>query len=204
MKRQPIVFQWRVADVILKDGEVVRSNVMVPLRRYANACRRQFGEADGGEHALEQVVDRDMKSHNAFFAEMNDLFGSVPENIAFMLDAQGKRVLDDFDQPILRWPTSEHFRKWLLIETGWNEEKEFECLNREHAKRLGLYMRTEDDYCRISLRGNRVVVKKAKSQSVAEMGATDFEASKKDVLDLARAMVGVTATESRRSAGRSA
>jgi hypothetical protein len=201
--RQPVAFRWQTVEVVdPRTGEMIRRRAMVPLPRYGNVCVRQFG-ADDADFVLEEVIDRDMRSHNAFFAEVNELYENVPEHIAFMRNPDGTFMLDDHEQKILRWPTAIHFRRWLLIEVGWCDEKEFECANREHAKNLGKFLRVEDDYSRIRIQGSQVVVKKARSQRVDSMRAAEFEDSKKAVLELARAMVDVTAAESRRSAGRS-
>ncbi len=130
-----------------------------------------------------------MASHRQFFAAVNDGFRNLPENVA------------------ARFPSSEHMRKWLLIETGWHEEKEFECASAKHAKALCTFIRTEDEYVRISNPKNHpttVIIRKARSQSLAAMGKQDFENSKRDVLDLLESMVDVPKGTLMREAGNAA
>lgn len=203
MRLQPVAFLWQPVEVIDgKTGEAARQMAMVPLKKYLGVCKRQFG--DGGEHVLEPVVDRDMRSHNAFFAEISSHYDNLPESVAFLKGGDGKFLLDEHGQRVLRWPTSEHFRKWILVEVGFCETKEFECANREHAKNLGKFIRIEDDYARIKIRGNVVEVKKPMSQSLAAMKAQTFEDSKRACLDLAEAMTGIPRGAMRKNAGRSA
>lgn len=204
MRLQPVAFVWRVVEVIDEaSGEAARQMAMVPLKKYFGVCKRQFG--DGGEHVLEPVLDRNMRSHNAFFAAVSDHYDNLPEQTFFKRDENGKFVLDEHDQRVPQWPSDEHFRKWLLIETGFCEEKEFECVNHDHAMRLALFIRTEDSFCRIGFRGKTtVVVKRAMSQSLAAMKAQTFEDSKKACLDLAEAMTGVPRGVAMKNAGRSA
>jgi len=95
-------------------------------------------------------------------------------------------------------------RKWILCEVGWFDEKEIDCANEKHAKALQTFIRTEDDYARIFRRGSLVIIRKAKSQSLAAMGKKDFEASKRDCLDLLESMVNVPKGTLMREAGQSA
>lgn len=185
MKPQPANFIWREVELIDEDGVARTAMAMVPERRYHNVCARQF--ADGGEYTLAPVEQRSMASHSHFFAAMKGYFDNLPEKIAE------------------RWPTPDHFRKWLLVECGWFDEKEFDMASEKHAKALGTFIRTEDEYARIVVRGTKVVVRRAKSQALAAMGKDDFQKSKQDVLELAEQFVGVTPSkmikETRRIAG---
>lgn len=183
-RHQPIAFVWRKMDVMLDGGEVRKIGAMVPSPRYEVVAERQFGA--GGEYILEEAVERSMASHSQFFAAINDYFHNIPENMA------------------ARWPTAEHFRKWMLIETGWFDEKEFELLSDKHAKNLATFIRTEDVYARIAVRGKIVIVRRAKSQSLKAMGKDDFQKSKEDVLGLCEQLVGTPPKVAMRNAGRSA
>jgi hypothetical protein len=173
----PVVFRWTEADIVDPDsGEIRKRRVMIPLDRFGNVCRRQYH--DGEEYPLVPLEARSRKSHNAFFAAINEGFDNLPESLA------------------ARWPTSEHMRKWLLIECGWFDEKEFEFDNQRYANSLGAFIRTEDEFARISIhkvadRKWRVIVRRAKSQAAANMGKQSFEDSKKAVLELLEHMVGV-------------
>jgi hypothetical protein len=184
MRTQPIAFDWMQVEIVDADGEAERRMAMVPLPRYANVCKRQFGE--GGEHVLEPVSERSMASHNQYFAAINDHFNNLPEKIA------------------ARWPTATHFRRWLLIECGYFDEKEFDMPDDTNAQRLGLFIRTEDEYARIAIRASKVIVRRAVSQSISAMKKEPFEQSKKDTLDLAALLTGTPRAVAMREAGRSA
>ena len=155
---------------------------------------------------VEPVESRDMRKHNAFFAALGDHYDNLPEAVAFKRDpATNKFVLDEHDLRIPVWPTEEHFRKWLLIETGYCEVKEFQCVNREHARRLAFFIRTEDSYARIGYHGETtVVVKKPLSQSLGSMKSQVFNECMKACLDLAEALTGVPRGVAMKNAGRSA
>ena len=179
---QAIVFVWR--EIPIEGGTFKACFAMVPVPRYANVAKRQFVE--GHEYVLEQASERSMASHSQFFAALNDYFDNLPETIA------------------ARWPTANHFRRWLLCETGWFDEKEFDLISEKHAKALAAFIRTEDDYARIVVRNKKVIVRRAKSQSLKAMGKEDFQKSKNDVLDLAAQFVGVPRAMAMKEAGRSA
>ena len=185
MRMYPVTFCWQKVDLVDgEDGAAVRAWAMVPQQRYHNVCQRQF--AAGEAYPLQVVEERSMASRKQYFAAVNEGFKNLPESIA------------------ARFPSAEHLRKWLLIETGWHEEKEFECASAKHAKALCTFIRTEDDYVRISNPKNRpplVIIRKARSQALASMGKALFEQSKKDVLDLLESMVNVPKGTLMREAG---
>lgn len=191
MRHQAVVFDWKEVDVADTDGVVHSIMAMVPQRKYSNICKRQFGES--GEYPLAAIEERSRASHSQFFASLHDGYINLPEKIA------------------VRWPSAEHMRKWLLVETGWFDEKEFECPDEDFAKKLGTFVRTEDEFARISVhrpRGNhdswKVIIRRAKSQSAAAMGKQEFEASKKDVLDLLEHFLTVPRGTLIKEAGRNA
>jgi hypothetical protein len=191
VRPQPVVFAWREVDVVDGDGVATRIKAMVPLPRFGNICARQF-EA-GEEYVLAPIEERSMASHRQYFAAIREAYVNLPEKIAD------------------RWPSSEHYRKWLLTECGYFDEKEFDCPDEKFAKRLATFIRTEDEYARISVHrpsghGDswRVIVRRAKSQAVPAMKKAEFEASKKDTLDLAEAMTSVPRGTLLKEAGKSA
>ena len=185
MRIQPVVFTWREVDVFEAHGEVRRAWAMVPIAKYTNVAKRQFG-TEVGEHVLEPTTERDMRSHNAFFAAIGDHFDNLPETVA------------------ARWPTATHFRRWLLVECGWFDEKEFECASEEQANGLARYFRDADDFARIFVRGKKVLLRTPKSQAVAAMRPSDFKKCKADCLDLAENLTGVPRGQAMKEAGRSA
>lgn len=188
----PVVFKWLTVDVVDPEtGEATRGKAMVPLKRYGNVAGRQY--AEGEEYALEPVAMRDMHRHNHFFAALNESFKNLPETVA------------------ARWPTVEHFRKWLLIECNYFDENEFSWDDEQAARRFARWYRGEHEYARISLHRPkvddgkwRVIIRTAKSQAVPAMKPEEFYQSKKDLLDYASGLIGTTRGELQRNAGRSA
>jgi hypothetical protein len=189
MRMLPVTFVWQPVEVIDQDGVAARRMAMVPLARYGNVAGRQFHE--GEEYPLVVLEARSRSSHNHYFAAVGEAFQNLPENIA------------------ARWPTAEHLRKWVLIETGWFEEKEFEMPDQKSAYRLGKFIRTENDHARISIHAigggvHKVIVRVAKSQSAAAMPKQTFEDSKRDVLDYLASMIDVKRSDLNKAARRSA
>lgn len=189
----PVNFTWREVEIIDADGVCSRRRVMDPNPRYDNVAKRQFH--DGEEYTLVILEARSRKSHNGYFAQISDAFDNLPETMS------------------ARWPTSEHMRKWVLIETGWFDEKEFEFEGvnaARDARRLGLFIRTEDDFARIfpvqiEPRKWKVIVRRAKSQAMDAMRTKEtFEASKKAVLDWLEHAIGVERGTLAREGGMSA
>ncbi len=127
----PVTFIWRELAVVDEQGEISHVKAMVPLPRFGNMCGRQYHY--GEEYPLVPLEARSRASHNQYFAALHDGFMNLPEKIA------------------ARWPSEEHLRKWLLVETGWFEEKEFDFDTEAQAKRLGTFIRTEDEYARIAV-----------------------------------------------------
>lgn len=182
MKIYPVVFSWREVDLIDGEGVATRAKAMVPLPRYVNVAGRQYHE--GEEYPLVMIETRSRASHSQYFAALHDGFHNLPEKIA------------------ARWPTPEHLRKWLLIETNWLYESEIDCASAKHAAQAAVLIRSFDEYARISLHGAKVIIRRAKSQSVNAMGKQAFEASKKDVLDLLESFIGVKPGSLKKEAGR--
>jgi hypothetical protein len=101
-------------------------------------------------------------------------------------------------------PSPEHLRKYALCKTGYCDTATYVADNRKRAVEIGVFCRKLDSFAVIEIKDNVVMVHTAKSQSGAAMKKHEFEASKKAVLEFLRSHVGVTAKDSRRSAGRSA
>ena len=170
-----------------RTGELIW--VMVPLPKFKNLAQRQFHP--GEEYPLVILEPRSRASHSQYFAALHDAYQSLPEKIS------------------ARWQSQEHFRKWLLIETGWFDEEEFNFDSQLYAKRFAAFYRKEkgNDYVRIinpTSAPKKIIIQSAKSQSAAAMGKTEFEESKRDVLDLAANLIGTKTSELKRHAGRSA
>ena len=165
-RKQPIVYHWKQVEITDEHGEIQRVNAMVPLLRYHNVAARQFVE--GAEYILAEVEERSRASHNQYFAALHQGFENLPERIQ------------------AHFPTVEHLRAWLLIDTGCCEKKEFRLANEMEKKRLGTFIRTQSRYARITptqIDGFPVlIVETPLSQSMREMGKQEFEDSKRKVL----------------------
>lgn len=146
---------------------------MEPLRRFQKLCNEQF--VVGEVYQLEEIHDRSQNSHRHYFAELHNLWMNIPEGQAE------------------RWPSSEHLRKWALIQTGYRDERSIACASKAEAQRVAAFIKPMDDYAVVVVREAVVIVMTAKSQSVKAMGAKDFQASKTAVLELLSSIVGVPA-----------
>ena len=195
----PVVFVWQQVDVVLSDGEVQRRRAMVPLLRYDNVAGRQYH--DGEEYPLVPLEARSRASHNQYFAALNDGFDSLPEGslLAAVAERLGIKTL-----PPNGFTDSEHFRAWALCETGFCEVLEFDFDSPKDAQTVAKLYRRKDTYAQILMRGAHITIKEPKSQSAANMSKEPFEQSKRAVLDLLEAMLGVPTGTLNKEAGRSA
>lgn len=195
MTSLPVTFVWKTLHVADEFGEVTSIKAMVPLPRMGNLAARQFDEDQ--EYPLSVQQYRSMKQHRYYFASIRDGFDNLPENIA------------------ARWPTAEHLRKWLLVTLGWFDEKEFDFEGHDaaiQARRLALFIRTEDEYAMITVRPmdngvRKVIVRRAKSQATEgpnAMSPEDFKLSSKAVLDELDHMIGVAKGTLKKEAGKHA
>jgi hypothetical protein len=155
-----------------------------PMPRFAKECDRQF--VIGQVYPLEVSMPRSRSSHNHQFAEIEEAWRNLPENVAE------------------HFPTSEHLRKFALIRTGFRDERSIVCSSRAEALRIAAFMRPSDPLAWIVVGGSTVTVYTAKSQSVRAMGAKEFQRSKQAVLDYIAGMIGVSGETLSENAGRAA
>ena len=138
----------------------------------------------GLKYPLVVHEDRSMSSHNFYFANLAEAFSNLPHD----LEAE--------------YPTFEHFRAKGLIRTGHRDERVIFCETPELAQLFAAFIRPKDDYAIISVNDCTVVEWTAKSQSRKAMGAKEFQASKRDVLSWAWALVGVDPETAAANSGR--
>jgi len=148
---------------------------MVPLPRHQRQCDEQFEV--GRAYPLLVHEERSAASQSHYFAQLRDLWLSLPEKIA------------------AKYPSVEALRAKALVECGYCDEKNFVCDTDGHARSLAMNLRSRSPFAVILLSGNVVFVYDAKSQSNAAMGKEEFEASKVAVLEYCLSLVGVTWAE---------
>lgn len=150
-------------------------DVMVPLPRFKTMCVRQF--AVGEEYALGPVEQVSSGSRGGFFAELRNIYDSLPETDT-------------------RFPSFTHFRKVALVNGGWathsHEVLDTPMDARKHARGI----RRHDEYAIIRISGRVVDVWVAKSIGHGQIKDHEWKEVKPKALAWARAQVGVTKSES--------
>lgn len=151
-----MIFEW--------NGEA-----MVPLRRFHNVANAEF--TVGERYRMEAQEQRSLISHNHYFATLQNIWESLPENF-------GDRI-----------PSVEHMRKWALIRCGYRDERSIVCASKAEAERVAAFVKPMDDFAIVIAQEATVIVYTAKSQSMKAMGAKDFQRSKEVVLDYCNGML---------------
>lgn len=142
-----------------------------PLTDYlAKKCDEYF--VVGERYRMAEEPERSMKSHAHFFAELNDMWKSLPEH----LEA-------DF-------PSFEHFRKHCLILAGFCDKRTFVASSHAEALRLAAFMRPVDQYAVIVVQNKLVVMMTAQSQAIPAMRSKDFQKAKDAVFNQAAILMG--------------
>lgn len=157
---------------------------MRPLARFHNITNAEF--VVGEKYRLVEENDRSSATHRHYFAAVHEAWQNLPEDQAH------------------RWPTAEHFRKWLLIQCGYAFERAHVCATKAEAQRLRAFVEPLDEYAVVIANENVVRVFTAQSQSKKAMGAKEFNESKQRVLDKAAALLGITADDLQRNTARAA
>ena len=172
-KIPPLAFTWR-ADM----GE---HGTMVPRDH-----RAQAHFEDRQTYQLQVYEGRSKRSHDHFFAVIEEAWKNLPEHHA------------------ARFPTPEHFRKCLLIQNGFCTTTELACGTPDQAVKFANHLRTKDAYSVILVRGTVVTEFVAESQSQQTMGKDRFQDSKQKCLEGAAAMIGVSVEDLVKNTGRAA
>lgn len=159
-------------------------DAMVPLQRFASLCDRQFAVHE--RYTLVPHEERSSASHRHFFAALFDCWLNLPEDQA------------------QRWPSVEHFRKWLLIQAGYADERSIACPSKAAALKVAAFVKPMDEYAVVAVSESVVKVFTAQSQSTRAMGPKVFQESKQKVLDIAADLVGVKPETLSSEAGRAA
>jgi hypothetical protein len=144
--------------------------VMVPLQPKIAAKDFEAGKV----YRLVEEHDRSQRSHSHFFAVLQIAYNNLPDDL-----------LEEYQ-------SFEHFRKKLLIRTGFCDNQDFVCRSKAEALRLAAFVKPMNDYAIVVVKECVVRVLTAKSQSRKAMGAKDFAASKTMVLEYAARLIGVS------------
>lgn len=114
---------------------------------------------------VEEVQERSLKSHAQFFAELNEMWKSLPESIS-----------ENF-------ANIDHMRKWALIKSGYRTETHLGGFKtNSEAVAVAAFIGKLDGFCICEVRDKTITVYQAESQSMKSMKKERFEQSKRDVL----------------------
>lgn len=136
----------------------------------------------GRTYTLEYKPRRSKKSHDHFFACIDDAWANLPEQIAH-----------DFPSP-----TS--LRKFALCRTGYCTIRKIICASPLEAKRTAAWLRSPEKYSIAEAFENIVTVYEPESQSIPAMGAKRFQQSKDAVLQYVSELIGADAAQLGRAA----
>ena len=148
---------------------------MITLERFRTLANRQYRA--GNEYALIPHKARSDAAHGLYFKCVDLGWKNCPEDMAH------------------RFPSSEHFRKWCLVQEGFFDEHQMLCDNNSKARATAALCRKLDQYAVIKVSGPIVTVWMAKSQSHEMMGQDEFIASMQRVLERIAGMLGITVSE---------
>jgi len=128
---------------------------------------------DVGEvHGWQMAEHRSAKSHDHFFAVVNEAWKSLPEHLA-----------DEF-------PSPEHLRKWSLIKAGYCSETKVVCANNDAALTLVSTARSMDKFALVDIDGKVVTIWRAESQRKDAMGREKFKEAKDAAMHIISALIG--------------
>lgn len=148
---------------------------MVPLDRFRPLANRQF--QPGKEYALIPHQPRSAKAQGLYFKAIEVAWQNMPHQ---------------YDG---RFPTSEHLRRWALINEGYADEHTMVLDSHEKALEIASLCRSLDGYAVIRVRGNITTIWAAKSQSPHHMDHDDFQRSVDKVLGRVAHMLGISIDE---------
>jgi hypothetical protein len=129
----------------------------------------------GTVHGWQMAEHRSAKSHDHFFACVNEAWKSLPEDMA-----------DDF-------PSPEHLRKWALIKAGFCSETRIVCANNSEAMTLATKSKAMDRFSVVAIDGKAVTIWTADSQRRDAMGRQEFQEAKERALHIISELIGTDA-----------
>lgn len=150
-------------------------DAFVPLQRF-----RRLANADyvvGEVYPLAIHEERSSVSHRHYFAVVHEAWLNLPDELA------------------MEFRTPEALRKRALIEAGFYDERRLVASSPAEARKIAAFLQPASDFAVVSVAGNVVIERKAKSQSVRAMGKKTFQESKTAVLAVLAGMLNVTPDE---------
>lgn len=136
-----------------------------------HARRLDYGQ--GEIITVEEVQERSLKSHAHYFAELNEMWKSLPEGIS-----------ENF-------ANIDHMRKWALIKTGYRTETHLTGFKTNaEATAVAAFIGKLDGFCICEVRDRTITVYQAESQSMRAMKKERFQRSKDDVLRVVGELIG--------------
>lgn len=153
---------------------------VLPLRYEGNGLFRclhpkRISLEPGSVHGWQMAEHRSAKSHDHWFACVNEAWKSLPEEMA-----------DDF-------PSPEHLRKWSLIKAGFCSETRIVCANNSEAMTLATKAKSMDKYAVVAIDGKAVTIWTADSQRRDAMGRQAFQDAKEKALHIISQLIGTDA-----------
>lgn len=148
-----------------------KNGVFHPLGRARNVVAAHYTE---NEVVLLAPVEETSPASMAHeFAWLKDAWLSLPEVLAET------------------FPTPEHLRKRALIMGGFFNETAVDAGTNAAALRVAAFMRGQDEFAWVVVRGPLAVMRTAKSQSKRTMKKDEFQASKTALMEVVAGMLGV-------------
>lgn len=138
-----------------------------PTGRFKQSCRDRF--KSGERYAIQEIQQRSWKSHQHFFAQLEEMWLSLPEEYA------------------QEFPTSEHLRKWCLIKAGYCHIEKIVTKCKADAIEFAAFAKKLNSYAVIDVNDCVVTAYTARSQAMKgenAMTAQEFQESKTKVLDI--------------------
>jgi hypothetical protein len=123
---------------------------------------------------FEEEQPRNMAAHRAKFANIRDLWITLPESLQ-----------DEF-------PSPEALRARALIDAGYCTTRHIDAGSGAGAERVAAYVKGDKPFAAVVTRGTVVVVCEPESQSLKAMGAKRFAESMQAVESIILGMIGVS------------
>ena len=140
----------------------------------------------GRAYLLDVREERSRRSHNHFWAALQTGFDNLPE------------------QHAMRFPTRDHLKAHLLIQTGYRNERTVVLSSKADAQKAAAFMRSANEFAVVVAHEATVVEMTPKSISEKAMGKAEFQRCKTAVLALLADMIGVEVEALTKNAGRAA